>query len=77
MSVMKNYAFQLLCAIACFFLLMYRPWPGIVVVVIAYAIVVASCVITAIGVKKAVDDMWWRIALAAVSILIIGLAQAR
>lgn len=74
---MKNYAFQFLCAIACVFLLIYRPWPGIVIVVIAYSIIVASCGVTAVGVKKDVDDLWWRIALAAVSIVLIGLAGAQ
>jgi len=72
---MKLYLWQILCAVACLALLKFRPWPGLPIVIIGFGIIIASCVLTYIGDKKADQDMWWRIACAVVSVLVIGLAQ--
>lgn len=73
---MKYYAFQILCLAAAGAFLKFRPWPGIIPVIVAGVFILGSVVLTAKGKSDAVDDMWWRIAIAIAAPLIIGLAGA-
>lgn len=73
---MELYLWQIVCAIACLVLLKFRKWPGWIPVIIGFVIIAASCVLTYVGHANAVDDMWWRIAMACVAVPVIGLAQS-
>lgn len=73
---MKSYLFQFVCVLFSVALLIWRPFPGYTIIGIGAAIILGSIYLTYKGVKDADDDMWWRIALAVIAPLIIGLAQA-
>ena len=73
---MKYYLFQILVTVACAACLIWRPFPGWGAISAASAVIIASCVLTAKGVKDAVDDMWWRMAISCIAFLIIGIAGA-
>lgn len=73
---MKYYAFQFVCILASVAFIIWRPAAPIAILVVGAVIIIASCVLTKIGKDNAVDDMWWRIAIAILAPLLIGLSQA-
>lgn len=74
--MIKYYAFQILCAVASAAMLAFRPFPGWAICLVACVIIAASCILTIQGEEEDVDDMWWRIAIAILAPLLIGLGGA-
>lgn len=73
---MKYYLFQIACFLTCIPLMIWRPLPSLAIVIVSALIIVASIVLTKIGKDNAVEDMWWRMALAILAPLLIGLGGA-
>jgi hypothetical protein len=71
---MKNYLFAIGCLVVSIVLQVFRGYPGVVADVLAGAILLTSFVTTFLGVRAAVDDMKWRMAIAILAPAIIGFA---
>lgn len=74
---MKNYLFELLGIAACVAELIWRPYPGILSLIIAGVIIGASAYLTYDGDKKMIDDMWWRMAISILAPLVIAIGGAQ
>lgn len=73
---MGKYLFLILCTLASAAMLIWRPFPGMAIIVVAVVILLASVALTLIGEREGVDDMGWRYGLAILAPFLIGISTA-